>query len=59
MASGLQATKRRINSVDSTKKITKALNQISKGDFTVQLDEHYFNSPKINEIIITIFIHCI
>lgn len=36
-----------------TKKITKALNQISKGDFTVQLDEHYFNSPKINEIIIT------
>lgn len=36
-----------------TKKITNALNDISKGDFTVQLDEHYFNSPKINDIIVT------
>lgn len=35
-----------------TRKIIKALNDVSKGDFTVQLDEHYFNSPRINEVIV-------
>lgn len=35
-----------------TKEIIKALNDVAKGDFSVQLDEHYFSSPKINEVII-------
>ena len=35
-----------------TKEIIKALNDVAKGDFSVQLDEHYFSSTKINEVII-------
>ncbi len=34
-----------------TKKIIKALNEVAKGNFEIQLDEHYYNSPKINDII--------
>lgn len=34
-----------------TKKIIKALNEVAKGNFEIQLDEHYYSSTKINDII--------